>query len=303
MKMNKVLGAALLAGALSIVSALSVFAADSFTVGKPIDLATGSEAATLTSGMKIALPIDINTDSGKLAAYGFFVKYDEALTPGVVDAELTDDEYTNADSLGVIFTQGEKDLYIDGVFSEHPRTHAKTAKADVCNSNPAYGGNEFMAFGVYNTDVETVSGPEFYLLFTVSGAFDSNKLNASLVTIDEENTVLKDTNDKAESLPAPAEVEKANACAAAFKLVFDPDTMETYIHSLKLTVNGKDCGNITEYVENGTKIEFPVRLIGTATEVKVAVVAEVGTKDEVKDTETVLPETTLTLNPSEYAEF
>jgi len=301
MKLNKILGAAVVAGAVFALSSVSAFAAQAFTIGDPVDLSADAtvKVEDIKAGMLLAFPVDMTSSTGSVMSFTFSADYDtDVLEPGIAKSSYSSVKSAIA-SRGAMVQDDNKTVVatIDAMLDEFD----ERAMA-VSSSN--YPGTQVIYTAAFSAVTSlNASKPEFYVLFTAKKDFPAtDTLNKGLFVLngEESNINIDDNISDYPDVDQPA----ANKCGAAFKLVLDSETMDYYVHSLTLKVNGVEKGKITEYVENGKKFEFPVRLIGTAPEtVSITVEAETGTATEITGTKTLIDNQALTLNPTDYAEF
>ena len=295
MKLTKILGGALIAGVLSL-SATAVYAADSISFGKPIDLSTKAAVTEYEEGMFIAVPVDIVSNTGYIDSFSIKATGAEGLTPGGTSAELGSERVANLKALGNKLVAKSGSVYVasnvqldDGFEVSYPGTY------DV-----AISGNK-ISTGWMNAEHIPVnaSAPELYLVYQVTSVPEG--LNVDITSMVDGECSFSDTSSgQGKTNPTPANDTQANKCAAAFKLSFEPSEMEYYIHGLSIKVNGGEAKAITDYVENGTKIEFPVRLVGDASSVEVEITASIGATESAADDTKVLYSGTLELNPTDY---
>ncbi len=295
MKIKRLVGAMVAVVAAASISS-AVYAAESVALGKPVYLKTvdaeknvGDEAVDLKKGEVIALPIDATTSDDKIRSFGAEFKFDTSyLSYGVSTSVLTEDDVNNADLGEALFKDDDDESGIIGAIKNLSKGSALSKETTSGTAGYVWSHSKLI----------TSTTPDAYVIFTVEK--DVTTPNASLFTVVSTDVGTTSSIDTTSSTTT----EKVNACGAAFKLVFDTSAMDYYLHSLTLKVNGVDKGQIKEYVENGTKVEFPVRLTGTVPEtVTITVVAETGTATEVTGSKTIVNEQALTLNPTDYAEF
>ena len=280
MKLKNIFGVALCASALLFTT--PVFASgETFTIGNPIDLNTGSEATELTAGQILAYPVDITTDS-QIVSYQIFMQYDNTvLTPGIVDADISNDQFDNIDALGELADTNSSGL--DGaIFSigEIDRKGNFSAYGDYLGFNTAYADNVCnVGWGDHLGRNVNDTTPEFYALYTVKTSVSDEDLNKKLISpVTEKCTV--GVYNVGETTSVPTNTVKANACDGAFKIVVDGSTLPYWVQGV--SVNGTlltACIN----EEGSTEYSFPVRLINstdsTATSIDAKIVATV-TDDE-----------------------
>ena len=257
MKLQKILGGALLAGILSL-SATAVYAADAISFGKPIDLSTNNEVTEYTEGMIIAVPVDIQSSTGKIDSFSIKATGAEGLTPGATTLQLSGTPLTNLKKHATKLVAKDSVLYVasnvkmdNGFEVSYPGTY------DV-----AIAGNK-ISTGWMNAEHVDVNAdePELFLVYTVTTA--PTGLNVDVASVVDGECSFSDTSSgQGKTNPTPANETTTNKCEGAFKIVVDPAVMgEKRIHALHLYVNGtKTEKDITEYVEGETTFEFPVRL-------------------------------------------
>lgn len=263
-----------------------VYAADVVALGTPVDFETG-EAADLTEGELIAVPIEVTSSTGSIKSFGVDFSFDSNYFTYGVDEAAEDNMSEVIDGI----TLYKKDDDTSGILGGALGMYNKKGLIGSCITNEKSAGIATFQWA-HSKSIATADQTEAYVFFTVVKDYD--KLNTAPFVVTASD--LGDTS----SVVAEGEQEEANKCAAAFKLSFEPSEMEYYIHGLSIKVNGGEAKAITDYVENGTKIEFPVRLVGDATSVEVEITASTGATESAADGTTVLYSGTLALNPTDY---
>lgn len=140
-------------------------------------------------------------------------------------------------------------------------------------SNPLTGNQELGMMNVPDTDtdgkvkipwasatsVATKDTPELYVIFTVTGTVSSDSLNVDVVSVNNEECNIGDTENH---LNINGTVDKANACDGAFKIVVDSEKLPYWVQ--KVTVDAKGTRVELDACVNSdgtTLYSFPVRFI------------------------------------------
>lgn len=260
MKLKNIFGAMLCTSVIAC-SATAVFAAgETFEIGKPIDLETNAEVDELTVGQVVALPVDIITDQ-QIVSMGYATTINtDVLTPGAIDADLTDTQYDNASALGEIIshvTDSSKDMMIFSIGEEGRRGFESYG-------NPSASDTRF---AWYDAEPRTIneSTPEFYVIMTVNKAVSLDDLNVTLITPDEANTTVG-VYQVGGILNATPNTAKANACYGAFNINIDSSVLPYWIQGLYVSLNGGEKVAVTEYkTTDNVNYTFPVRVTTNST--------------------------------------
>lgn len=266
MKLQKILGGALVAGVLAL-SATAVYAADSISFGKPIDLETNAEVTDYTEGMIIAIPVDIVSNTGYIDSFSIKATGAEGFAPGATNAELGATRLANLRSRANKLVASNGSLYAasnikldDGFDISYPGTY------DV-----AVSGSK-ISTGWMNSPHIAVNAdaPELYLVYKVTSV--PTGLNADVATVVDGECSFSDTaSGQGMTDPTPANEAKANACAGAFTITLDDKELAAahkFVQGLYVEIYGNKT-NIYDYTRtgdetNGYTYTFPVRLKGTA---------------------------------------
>lgn len=279
MKIKNVLGI-MAVMALSVCCTATAYAADnnSYSIGKPISMATGEVLDNLKAGDKIMVPVDFVSTDDHLEAYTAQLRYDTSvLKVGLNESELTDAEYNVlADKGGPVYING-RDKVIGSVntFGSWSRFGFSHEGSPTFNEP-----EEGYIINLWYTDnkTTTIDNVESYICFNVLADIPSDKLNYILFTPmlgKGDSTV----NNFAQLDTATA--EKANACYGAFNVVLDATKMDGWVQALTLKV-GSASVNLEKCIIDGDTFTFPVRITsnnGNATEAEIEVVAKI-TPDE-----------------------
>lgn len=321
MKLNKILGAAVVAG-IFVLSASSVFAADdSFTLGAPVVATTGEAVTEYTNGQVIAVPYDITTTTNGLTSYKLAVSYDsDVVTPGAtfsLPAAVAKNQlatglahgtatavYTDVSNESLFLAVGTTGgvWYADyGVYDLPTATYTAHAVTEDKNVNFVMAATSSIAVNDEH---------EGYLLFTVKDASAfTDKLNVSIATvIESESTVGDNKHDKPSTTDIPSTSEKVNACAGAFNIKIDATKLTSYVQALYVQIGDAEAVSVPYYTVDGDIYKFPVRVLTTKDDasVDVKVLADTSSdldgKNDAKS-KVSLGTITVTLNsPSDYAD-
>lgn len=297
MKLKNILAA--ITAIATMVSGTSVFAADkpeSFSVGLPIDVSTGAEATEITAGQFLAFPVDITSTSGNVISFQINLQYDNSvLTPGIVDADLPDAEYSYLSELGGIVNDNANTGLDDLVATMGTRGRNGFTPYGTYTLNAGFAANE-VAYGWYDIYSRALNadGPELYLLFTAKGSVSSDKLNYELATINPLKSTVGNT-DTGNVNDVTGPVEKLNQCFGAFTVSVDDAALEaekiwvTAVNADIYTDSGKGTKigtyQLVEYVnEAGSTIyAFPTRITTNNANVDSAYVEIVATTNTKED--------------------
>lgn len=279
MKFKSILCAAVCAATLAC-STSSVFAAgETFEIGTPIDLTTLAEVTELEAGQVVAFPVDIITDQ-VIVSMGFdTVCNAEYLTPGILDADLSDAQYDNASTLGEILEDAAgtgKDMAIFALGESGRKGF----------TSYGYPGVTTGMINWYDAYARTVnaSSPEFYLIYQVNKAVSLDDLNVTLITPNGQNKCVVGVDNVGSTLEKVPEAAKANACDGAFKIVVDGSSLPYWVQGVKANGTALDACILAD---GTTEYSFPVRVNvadDTKTSVDVTITAtvsddEAGTKN------------------------
>jgi len=309
MKLNKVLIAAAASVACLALSAVSVFAVDAtendfYTVGAPISVETGKVVNEVKSGDVIAIPVDINTSTGKIRGYAFSAKYDNTvLSPGQSFSKASGGmAFLDDCQLPTIapLDGSYKELFVlDGI---------QDADESLSNYNGVskdYKADQIKFWATYPEEETLTDAPEFLLLFEAKA--DIEGLNKELLTVDNaDSTIAPDTTA---DLLNPTSVEtKLNACAGAFNIKIDATALTSYVQALYVQIGDAEAVPVSYYTVDGDIYKFPVRVLTTKgdTSVDVKVLADTSSdldgKNNVKS-KVSLGTITVTLDsPSDYVD-
>ena len=310
MKLNKVLIAAAASVACLALSAVSVFAVDAtendfYTVGAPISVETGEVVNEVKSGEVIAIPVDINTSTGKIRGYAFSAKYDNAvLTPGKSFSKNSGGTaFLEECKLPTIALLGGsyKELFVlDGIQEEDE------SLSNYNGISKDYKADQIKFWATYPEEEPLLTdAPEFLLLFEAKA--DIEGLNKELLTVDNaDSTIAPDTTA---DLLNPTSVEtKLNACAGAFNIKIDATELTSYVQALYVQIGDAEAVSVPYYTVDGDIYKFPVRVLTTKDDasVDVKVLADTSSdldgKNDAKS-KVSLGTITVTLNsPSDYAD-
>jgi hypothetical protein len=245
------------------MSALVSASENAIKVGQPINTATGEVADSFKANDMIAIPVDIDTTTGGLTAYGVIVDYnDEYITPEV-DAssdEVYDalseygslEEHSSGSGLyGIINCLKQRGTKYYGTITYNPETTGK-----------------FLFNWYYTETVSVISGPEAYMLFTVKKDVDASALNVAVAAaLDSDYNYVQDSKGGLANTKTTETSEAiANACAGAVKLNVDTTKLDKWLQKLYVSIDGGDKQEINQGVENGTSYSFPVRITSTKTD-------------------------------------
>lgn len=320
MKINKIICAAVAAGAI-VLSANSVFAADSLKLGKFYDLTTGAETSDLVVGHSIAVPFDIVSDTDGVTSFELKADYDNSvLKAGFSLDSLTQAEINNL----VALDDAEGDnLVID---ANNKAVGIGLLKVKGAIKESYIGGTAYVANASYAADstfmttanaktMSTKADCEGYLLFKVIAEPTSTKLNTSVVEIDPAKSLIADANNSKAPIYNNTENSteaKSNACAGAIKINIDSNALKDaglYLHGLQVKVGSGSAVNVLDLIDNGDgTYSFPIRFINdsnapitTLTGVKlIAKVAETETADTYEEKTSTLEDIALNA-PTDYA--
>lgn len=274
MKLKNILGVCVAATTL-VVGGSNVFAADTNTItyGVPIDLETGSAVGdVIAEGTKIAIPIDVTTQTGKMTSFGMKSAYNtEYITPGFADAEISDTQYNNlialgnnADSCIERSSDALTDLLVKNVFTIVRGN--KVIQGNYVVTPDADGTNHFNAGWYVSTATNyapSADEPEMYLLCTVKKEVTEDVLNTELLSpvISNMDDSISDASFNDENVVPDA--TKLNATQGAFKVVLDSAALPNgnWVQGLYAQV-GDTKQDITACVhaDGTTTYEFPVRV-------------------------------------------
>jgi hypothetical protein len=294
MKLKNIFGVVVAAGVMAAAS-VTAFAADGYTLGTPFDITTNESTSTLEVDHVVAIPVDISTTTNGLTAYTAVVKYDSSvLAPTVTLAGLSSTEKTNIKALaagsnanikthgsyvgaiqGYVYDSGWAEDVVAGTLMVNVEYPSDAEPSAACVS--AGWMTDGTSYGVSDK-------PEFYLVFKVVGESSSDALNTPVAEVIESESMVADTdNGKASTSDIPSETEvKTNACAGAFKVVVDAESLPKFLHALYVSFDdGATKQDITEYVTADDKVfEFPVRVSSTkGGTVTAKIYADLGTTD------------------------
>ena len=295
MKINKIIGAAVALGAI-VLSANSVFAADSLKLGKFYDLTAGAETSDLVVGHSIAVPFDIVSDTDGVTSFELKADYDNS----VLKAGFSLDSLTQAEVDNLVALDGAEgdNLVID---ANNKAVGIGLLKVKGAIKESYIGGTAYVANASYAADstfmttanaktMSTKADVEGYLLFKVIAEPTSTKLNTSVVEIDPAKSLIADANNSKDPIYNNTENSteaKSNACAGAFKITIDSTTVPKYVHALYVSFDdGTTKQAIDRYVTADNKVyDFPVRVTSTNTgSVTAKLYADLGTTaDAVSD--------------------
>jgi hypothetical protein len=308
MKLKKFICGALCATATMVgMSALVSASENTVKVGQPINIETGEASDSFKANDLIAVPVDIDSTTGGLTAYGVVVGYNTDYLSAEIDSnEISDDLFDNLDALGSLV----EDTAGSGVYGAVNCLKAKRGSTyyGTLSYEPNFKGiSDEFGFNWFHTATVEVNGstPEAYILFTVKKDIDASALNIAIAkTVESDQIYVQDVdNDLAVTDAVETSEAVLNACAGAVKLNIDTANLNKWVQHLYVSIDGGAQKSVDELVDNadGT-YSLPVRIISSNTgDHKVTFYADLAdTKDGAAENVKV-GETTVTLDsPTSY---
>jgi galactitol-specific phosphotransferase system IIB component len=276
MKLKRIFCGVLCATATMIgMSVMASASENSIKVGQPINVATGEVADSFKANDLIAVPVDIDSTTGCLTAYGVVVGYNtDYISPQIDSNNIDDDVFDSLDSLGSLV---EKTVG-SGVYGAVNCLKAKRGSTyyGTLSYNPTFDGisDEFGFNWFHSAPVDVnSSAPEAYILFTVKKDIDASALNIAVAKRVESNQIyVQDYAESVEGHELPVtfidETSEAvaNACAGAVQLNIDTANLSKWVQHLYVSIDGGAQKSVDELVNNedGT-YSLPVRIISSNT--------------------------------------
>lgn len=270
MKLKRFISAFLALGI--VASATPAFAAESdvFQIGTPYDITLGEFTDELTAGNVIAVPINVETTTDGLTGFQIEIQYDNTvLTPGYDINSASDAFWTNIE--GVTGSQGyaTDEVTLQTINALGTKRGSSFSGVGTVTYNPAVDDHTIAYTWFHNnTKAVNADGAEGYAVFTVKKSVTA--LNEAVLSVDTTTCGLSDTvNGKEHTFNVANEVDKANACVAAFQVDIDNDAIATqgvWIQSLYAKV-GDAKAPLTVCNNDGvsTTYSFPTRVITNTT--------------------------------------
>lgn len=270
MKLKRFISAFLALGV--VASATPAFAEDGdlFHISTPYDITKGEYTDELTAGDIIALPVDITSTTGGLSSYQLNIQYDSNIvTPCYDTSSASDAFWTNVEGITGSQNYASDDLTLQTINALGTKRGSSFSPAGSVTFNPAFAENTVHCnWYIGGTKTVNASTAEVYIIFTVKSSVDS--LNTEVFKVDSSTCQLADSpNGKTAQTNVANEVDKANACVAAFQIDIDNDAIATqgvWIQSLYAKVGGVE-QPLTVCNNDGvsTTYSFPTRVITNTT--------------------------------------
>lgn len=270
MNLKRILSAVVAFGV--ITSSVPVFAAEvnHIELGTPYDVTTGEYTSDLVAGHVIGIPVNISSATNKVENYSLALDYDpNILIPGVLDSNLTNDQYADLENFGAIETQASgMDYNVNGFYTTGRGGNTAIASSTINSEYVTSLGNSnmkgFFISWFYSVGQDITENPENMLLFTVNSTTD--ELNAKIFELDLSRCLVNDSTSNNFS----GEATKANACDGAFKVVVDSEALPYWVQGVTANIGDQDYALDAALNEDGTtSYSFPVRVTSAAEEASV----------------------------------
>lgn len=259
--LKKILGTSIVLGILSAFPLAVSANTDSFTLGTPIDLTTGSEVTELSAGQYIAIPVDIDSDTGYVGAFALKYTCDDALSQGIKNSVIENNATVLSNILSITENVATDGNETDPTYYALGLTKTKSGLTSKYDTYMGDTSGKTATVAMMSTGHAAIlDGPECYLLLTVdSTPANADSLNFEVVTLSDESYLSDTVNDKGSTYGYESEMSndgKLNATQGAFKITLDADELDYYVK--EIYVNGVA---LTEYVKDSeTVYSFPVRV-------------------------------------------
>jgi hypothetical protein len=271
MKLKKVICGALCATATIVgMSAMVSASENTVKVGQPINVATGETSDSFKANDIIAVPVDIDSTTGKLTAYGVVVEYNtDYVTPEVDANEISDDLLEKLAALGSL-QEKTSDSGVVGAVNCLKSKLSGNYYGKLTYEPNFKGYEDRFGFNWYETSSVTVnsSSPEAYILFTVNKDIDASSLNIAIAkAVESDQIYVQDSkNDLATTEVDETSEAVANACAGAAQLNIDTANLSKWVQNFYVSVDDNTAQSVNELVDNGDgTYSLPVRIISSNT--------------------------------------
>ena len=269
MKIKNILSLAVIAG-VTLFASSAYAATESYSVGTPIDLATGNAVEEYKVGQIVALPVDFESSTGSIKATGISLNFDSnVLSYGADLTAITSDStmISNLMALGEVKfnSDSSKVMLVNGLYNKNVLTGAITGVGTMNVPDSDTNGKVKIPWAS-GASVATKATPELYIIFTVNGTISNDSLNVDVVTVNDSECNIGDTENH---LNVSGTIDKANACAAAFQVDVDNDALATsgfWIQKLYAKV-GDTTQDLTicNNTEGTATYSFPTRILTNTT--------------------------------------